>query len=212
MAQIKKISKEASSSQNDSDNDYENDDSKEDENNEGIATFTAGNVEKEVSKGKSIQRQLQIWDNLLELRIAMQKSLTKINQFPVQMKPFKEAISTEENELKQSQVMLAKILDQLLELKKQMLEKNKVVDVNEEPLSKKRKLNDYDQHLTEGFESLKSWRNETIEDWNDRTRIVGKTGFSAFETSVTRQIEHILADKSRLVKRTKLKRSAYEII
>ena len=57
----------------------------EEENNQGIATFTAGNVEKEVAKGKCIQRQLQIWDNLLELRIAMQKSLTKINQFPVQM-------------------------------------------------------------------------------------------------------------------------------
>ena len=67
------------------------------------------------------------------------------------MKSFKEAIPTEENELKKSQVMLAKILDQLLELKKQMLEKNAVVDANDEPLSKKRKLNDYDQHLTEGM-------------------------------------------------------------
>ena len=131
----------------------------------GIATFTSGNVEKEVSKGKCIQRQLQIWDNLLELRIAMQKSLIKVNQFPIQMKPFKEAISSDENELKKSQVMLAKILDQLLELKKQMLQKNAVVDISdEEPLSKKRKLNDYDQCLGEGFSNMKSWRNQTIED------------------------------------------------
>merc|ERR1739838_508286 len=110
-------------------------------------------------------------------------------------------------ELKKSQVMLAKTLDQLLELKRQLLQKDPVVVANDEPLGKKRKLNDYDQYLTEGFETMTSWRNETIEDWNDRTRIVGKTGFSAFETSVTRQIEHILADKSRLVKRTKLKRN-----
>ena len=179
----------------------------------GIATFTAGNVEKEVSKGKCIQRQLQIWDNLLELRIAMQKSLIKVNQFPIQMKPFKEAISSDENELKKSQVMLAKILDQLLELKKQMLQKNAVVDISdEEPLSKKRKLNDYDQCLGEGFSNMKSWRNQTIEDWNDRTRIVGKTGFDAFDTPVMKQIDHILSDKSRLVKRTKLQRNAYDII
>ena len=65
-----------------------------------------------------------------------------------------------------------------------MLEKNAVVDVNEEPLSKKRKLNDYDQYLTEGFETMKTWRNETIEDWNDRTRIVGKTGFSKIQMLV----------------------------
>ena len=103
-------------------------------------------------------------------------------------------------------------LDQLLELKRQLLQKDPVVVANDEPLGKKRKLNDYDQYLTEGFDTMTSWRNETIEDWNDRTRIVGKTGFSAFETSVTRQIEHILADKSRLVKRTKLKRNAYDII
>merc|ERR1719273_553336 len=171
MTQIKKMSKDTLSPQSDSEN--ENDDSVEDESDEadddemgpdlsemfkndsteqineeddsqGIATFSAGNVEKEVAKGKCIQRQLQIWDSLLELRIAMQKSLIKVNQFPVHMKPFKEAIPTQDNELKKSQVMLAKILDQLLEVKKHMLEKDAVVDVNEEPLSKKRKLNDYD--------------------------------------------------------------------
>ena len=64
---------------------FKNDDASEEtnavEDGQGIATFTAGNVEKEVAKGKCIQRQLQIWDGLLELRIAMQKSLAKINQF-----------------------------------------------------------------------------------------------------------------------------------
>lgn len=244
MAEIKKISKDDFHSQSDSGNEndeipesgsdevddddemgpdlseiFKNDDASEEtnevEDGQGIATFTAGNVEKEVAKGKCIQRQLQIWDGLLELRIAMQKSLAKINQFPTPLKPFKEAMpdpNQDGGELKKSQVMLAKTLDQLLELKRQLLEKDPVVVANDEPLGKKRKLNDYDQYLTEGFETMTSWRNETIEDWNDRTRIVGKTGFSAFETSVTRQIEHILADKSRLVKRTKLKRNAYDII
>merc|ERR1712223_908303 len=130
MAQIKKISKDQTGSSSHSDTEDDKDDEFDDEDEMGpdlskmfkndsieqmnvedeqsIATFTAGNVEKEISKGKCIQRQLQIWDNLLELRIAMQKSLIKVNQFPIQMKPFKEA--SDENELKKSQVMLAKIL------------------------------------------------------------------------------------------------------
>merc|ERR1712223_1251688 len=94
MAQIKKISKNQIGSSSHSDTEDDKDDEFDDENEmgpdlskmfkndsieqmnvedeHGIATFTAGNVEKEVSKGKCIQRQLQIWDNLLELRIAMQ--------------------------------------------------------------------------------------------------------------------------------------------
>ena len=104
------------------------------EEDQGIATFSASNIEKEVAKGKCVQRQLQIWDGLLELRIAMQKSLAKINQFPTPLKPFKEAITSPDGELKKSQVMLAKILDQLLELKRQLMHKNPVVVTNDEPL------------------------------------------------------------------------------
>ena len=197
-----------------------NDESSDDENAENEESdaklFSDKNVQKEVEKGKSIKNQLQIWDSLLELRISLQKSLSKINQFPLDLKPFKEnkeKSDEEENELKQSQVNLAKVLDQLLDLKKSMLSKNKVFSRPDEPLGKKRKLNDYEKYLDTGFDSMKSWRNETMEDWNDRTRIVGsKNGFSGFETSVTRQIEHILADKPRLVKRTKMKRTIYDVI
>merc|ERR1719215_1766869 len=197
-----------------------NDESSDDENAENEESdaklFSDKNVQKEVEKGKCIKSQLQIWDSLLELRISLQKSLSKINQFPLDLKPFKEnkdKSDEEENELKQSQVNLAKVLDQLLDLKKSMLSKNKVFSRPDEPLGKKRKLNDYEKYLDTRFDSMKSWRNETMEDWNDRTRIVGsKNGFSGFETSVTRQIEHILADKPRLVKRTKMKRTIYDVI
>ena len=120
---------------------FKNDDASEEtnevEDGQGIATFTAGNVEKEVAKGKCIQRQLQIWDGLLELRIAMQKSLAKINQIPTPLKPFKEVMpdpNQDGGELKKSQVMLAKTLDQLIELKRQLLEKDPVVVANDEPL------------------------------------------------------------------------------
>ena len=37
-------------------------------------------------------------------------------------------------------------------------------------------------------------------------------GFAAFELSTLKQIAHILSDKSRLVKRTHLKRSQYQVV
>ena len=75
---------------------------------------------------------------------------------------------------------------------------------------RKRKLADYETHLEELPSATKKWKHEVLEDWNDRTRVVGskKNDFAGFETSVTRQIEHILSDKARLIKRTQLKRSA----
>lgn len=171
-----------------------------------ITTFSSSNIDQEVKKGQCIQHQLKIWDRLLELRISLQKTLVKLNQFPVDLKPFKSNLDDPQaDQLKDTQVNLAKVLDQLIDLKSQIKEEEST-----EPLAKKRKLQDYDKYLKESFVSLKPWRNEIIEDWNDRTRIIGK--FGGFETSVTKQIDHILADKERLVKRTKIKRSAYESI
>jgi protein AATF/BFR2 len=191
-----------------------------------IATFSSSNdVEKEVLKGKAIENQQQIWDGLLELRIGLQKCLTKINQFPQgdsDWKAFKEAATNDDTagEIKKSQSNLAKILDHIFQLKSVMLQKNPMIEneSSEASPAKKRKLADYDKCLEANFESLKEWRNTTIEDWNDRTRITDNAakktsnGFSGFETSAVRQIEHILSDKSRLVKRTQLKRTAYDIL
>ena len=80
-------------------------------------------------------------------------------------------------------------------------------------LPRKRKIVDYETNLEEMPTVTKKWKHEVLEDWNDRTRVAGKKNdFAGFETSVTRQIDHILSDKARLVKRTQLKRSACHIL
>ena len=190
----------------------------EEENEEdNVATFSKSSVDKEVSKGKSIMKQQQVWDGLLELRISLQKALIKVNQLPQNddWKTYKAQLD-DDVDVKKCQIHLAKVLDQLLQLRTTLLNKNQVLSKSgpdEQPSSKKRKLNDYEQVLESNFESMTSWRNATIVDWNDRTRIASNDkGFSGFDTSVVKQIEHILADKSRLVKRTKLKRTAYDIL
>ena len=66
------------------------------------------------------------------------------------------------------------------------------------------------------------FRNDTIERWNDRTRIAmgnsksskGKqaSSFGSLELSTLKQIHHILSDTPRLVRRTQFKRTSYKVL
>lgn len=54
--------------------------------------------------------------------------------------------------------------------------------------------------------------------WNEKTRLASgrlgakSGGFGAFDQSILKQIEGILADKQRLLNRTRIKRSTYRIL
>ncbi len=158
----------------------------------------------------------------------MQKSLSKINQLPNGDKwsEFKREASEDASEVKKCQQNVTKLLEQLLSLRSVMLKKNPIQNEGdnsedsddeeaETPKKKRRKVDEFEKILEENHDGLKTWRNETIDEWNDRTRLFtadNKAGFTAFESSTLKQIEHILTDKPRLVKRTQLKRTAYEIL
>ena len=181
-------------------------------------TFKQVDVDREISKGQAIKAQLQLWDIMVELRIALQKSLIKTNQLPSKehWSLFKSATENENDLPKSCQSNLAKILDCLIDRRNQLLKANPLVHDNQpNKLPRKRKIVDYEQDLEWYQQSLKKWKHDSLEDWNDRTRITGnskKNDFAGFETSVSRQIEHILADKKRLVKRTQLKRFTGDIL
>lgn len=55
--------------------------------------------------------------------------------------------------------------------------------------------------------------------WNEKTKLAAgrtgsgpKSGFGAFDQSILKQIEGILADKQRLINRTRIKRSNYRVL
>ena len=193
-----------------------------------VKTFTDGSnkIEKDRKRGREIKRQLEIWDSLLEVRIQLQKMLTKVNQLP-QPEVFDE-LKDEESDtspgnsckksIKSAQSSIANVLDELLSIRKSLIQSNPETQAefeDEEPIPKRIKIKEYSSHLENQFESLVPYRNVTIEKWNDKTRLAAggnQKSFAAFELSTLKQIEHILADKSRLIKRTQLKRSDYKIL
>lgn len=81
---------------------------------------------------------------------------------------------------------------------------------------KRRKLSDYPDVLHKQYIGYNHYRDCVIQKWNDRTKIASgkwaKSNFSAFDQPILKQIELIMSDMRRLIQRTYVKRSQYDII
>lgn len=81
----------------------------------------------------------------------------------------------------------------------------------EESSPKKRKLSNYEEILNKNHKNYANHRDATIRKWYDKTRLAVNKNNSVQHT-VLDQINYHLSDKEKLIKRTQLKRSNYEIL
>lgn len=78
---------------------------------------------------------------------------------------------------------------------------------------RKRKLEEYDKELATSHKAFKSFRDSTIQKWNDKTRLATAANIKNTPTNtILQQISYILSDREKLIRRTQLKRSEYDII
>ncbi|XP_055983203.1 protein AATF [Sorex fumeus] len=83
------------------------------------------------------------------------------------------------------------------------------------PAKRKLEMEDYPSFMAKRFADFAVYRNRTLQKWHDKTKLAsGKLGkgFGAFERSILTQIDHILMDKERLLRRTQTKRSIYRVL
>uniref|UniRef100_A0A8C3YHE8 Apoptosis antagonizing transcription factor n=1 Tax=Catagonus wagneri TaxID=51154 RepID=A0A8C3YHE8_9CETA len=83
------------------------------------------------------------------------------------------------------------------------------------PAKRKLETEDYPSFMAKRFADFTVYRNRTLQKWHDKTKLAsGKLGkgFGAFERSILTQIDHILMDKERLLRRTQTKRSIYRVL
>uniref|UniRef100_A0ABI8AEV9 Apoptosis antagonizing transcription factor n=1 Tax=Felis catus TaxID=9685 RepID=A0ABI8AEV9_FELCA len=83
------------------------------------------------------------------------------------------------------------------------------------PPKRKLEMEDYPSFMAKRFADFTVYRNRTLQKWHDKTKLAsGKLGkgFGAFERSILTQIDHILMDKERLLRRTQTKRSIYRVL
>lgn len=85
--------------------------------------------------------------------------------------------------------------------------------INKQAPTKKRKLDDYESEISTTHKAFKSFRDSSIQKWNDKTRLATATNIKNTPTNtVLQQISYILSDREKLIRRTQLKRSEYDII
>ncbi|KAM6242466.1 protein AATF [Porphyrio hochstetteri] len=80
---------------------------------------------------------------------------------------------------------------------------------------RKLKLDDYPEFLAKRYADFRTYRNNILQKWHEKTKLAsGKMGkgFGAFERSILTQIDHIMMDKERLLRRTQTKRSVYTVL
>ncbi|KAM7012114.1 protein AATF [Tautogolabrus adspersus] len=81
----------------------------------------------------------------------------------------------------------------------------------------KRKLEmaEYPDFMAKRFAAFQPYRDATLQKWHDKTRLtMGKTskGFGAFDRNILTQVEQVLMDNERLVRRTQTRRSEYRVL
>lgn len=201
----------------------------------------------QVKKGLCVRNQINMWENLLEMRIQLQKCLVSANKMPPYGKyqEIKKEMDNEFSEkLLETKNSVGNLLDKLLILQKLVQKKYPETkklgktddkktdeaedeeipsDTDEDVLSeedddgdkfraKRRKLvPEYEKDISENFNTYKSYRNNVIQKWHEKTRLTFMKS-NASSHSIVEHIEHTLSDKMKLRKRTQLRRSDYQII
>lgn len=240
----------------------------------------------EIEKANAVKKQLQVWENLLELRIKLQKCLVDSNKMPqydvynsfIKNSKFKSDVTNVNNKLNGFLCNLldlqGKLLKQYSETKHILSSENKknkkrkskddskeenddsmdeeissdfddevdndgknntskseadsadddddddddedcemTSDEDEDgPPKKMMKLNTFEQVIAKNHDAYKEYRNSVIQKWNDKVRIATGAISKGSNQPATHQIEFALANKDKLVKKTQLKRSEYDII
>ncbi|XP_028300743.1 protein AATF [Gouania willdenowi] len=211
----------------DDDDDGGDDDDDDGDDGECVRTFSHQAVDETVKRGVAVKQQLSLWDHLLEGRIKLQKALVTANQLP---QPDTWAVFRErggaklQEGLKDSHKAVKALQRSMLELQDLLLLQNNdtraMVEQEEEQgveLGKKRKLqmSAYPELMSKRFRAFQSYRDATLQRWDDKTRLTtGTTSrtFSAFHRNILTQVDQVLMDQDRLLHRTRTRRSDYRVL
>lgn len=186
------------------------------------------NLHAEISKGTSIQNQLNIWEKLLEVRIHSQKVLIKANSLPAfdQMQTHVQEDATFKAAVQTTESNVDKLLSKLTEMQSLLVAQ---YPETKELHPRKRKLDapaDEDDHaskvarhsdlLTDRHNAYREYRDTVLLKWYDRTKVLTpgtkEAKHSSAQHNILQNISGILANRSELVRKTQLHKGGYDII
>ncbi|KAJ3173255.1 hypothetical protein HDU88_004717 [Geranomyces variabilis] len=200
-----------------------------------IKTMSAS-ARADVEKGHHVRAQITLWDGLLDSRIRIQRAVNVANRFPKpDLHPaFAASSSDAQAAIDDASQELVALVDDLIDLRTALISQNPAVQPlyaedsqlaippfagePTESLKRKRDQDDPDALLEAIWADVqpldaqfKPYRDQTIDKWNSKVQVA--TGiplqkkFKAINQTVVSQINQILSDKPRLIKRSQLRRS-----
>ena len=172
---------------------------------ENDSIIKVGETDSTYSKGVAVVGQLGTWDKLLEQRILLQKMLTKVNQFPEDLPSFLNDDKEHNDLINEASKALSK-LSKKSTLLRNCLERK---GVNECEMFGS-DIMDIDKNLEKNAKASEKSRREIICKWSDRTQKIGSMGI--MNTSAVDQVDQIMSNMPRLLKRTRVKRVDCKIL
>ncbi|XP_076452514.1 protein Aatf-like [Babylonia areolata] len=150
----------------------------------------------EGEKAQAVVQQLDLWDRLMEARIQLQKVLSQVNRLPTRQQS---QASEHLSEAGESGDVVTEMICTL----------HGVLNSPSSPRKRKADV-DVDELARESHESLVKTRNTTLTFWDEKTRLASKKfkSFKSYQTPVVKQVEQILSDRDRLVRRTQVIRDS----
>ncbi|CAG8630688.1 12302_t:CDS:10 [Funneliformis mosseae] len=182
------------------------------------------NVQEDINKGRHVKTQLGLWDTFLDTRIRLQKVVSIANSLP--QNDVYSGFLEQESEIavQETRKELRELVDSLIDLRKDLYNENENIEgISDNTInSRKRHLDDedYAEYLWKDMKELRDqylpYRKQTIDKWSNKVQIASgiplNKKFKAINQDVNTQIDQILQDKERLIKRTQLKRNSDKIL
>ncbi|RUS33644.1 hypothetical protein BC938DRAFT_470718 [Jimgerdemannia flammicorona] len=164
-----------------------------------------------------------LWDTFLDTRIRIQKAVVIANQLPQwdTMPVFLTQNDRATSVLDDAKSELRGLIDSILDVRVGLCHDNDVIVLPKgAATSRKRHFNNDDEYIDHLWQDIRElddiflpYRNQTVEKWGNKMQIASgiplNKKFKAFDQSILTQMNSILADRERLVKRTQLKRSEF---
>lgn len=169
---------------------------------------------KDAAKGLCILEQNKLFENIIDVRIKLQKALNSANNLPLTKESWKHLKSDKTDSLiKESQKLLTKVLGQMIEFRNEFQIKDHISQKQEKAeRPEKRSISSLTKETDRLDNELSVYRSAVLNKWS--TKVASASGshaltsakFKAINQPADVQVQNQLADTERLLKRTCLSR------
>lgn len=171
----------------------------------------------DASRGEAVQHQMNIYERILDARIQTQKALASANRLPLD-KYHASKVSTENTPaaVAKSKSTVHDLLNTICDLRMKLMKSDGILgDDDDCHLSHKRNFSSAVENAAKLDSKLEPYRVSTLGKWSRKVQAssgatsLQSSKFKAFNQTADVQVQSVLADMDRLVKRTRINRSNY---